>query len=75
MTNMDQKIDELKSNIEEQFCSLDKKLEKICGNLFKKIWKQVELKFTNDLKKTNKKKKLEELESDKNHASKSDFRN
>ena len=27
MTNMDQKIDELKSYIEELFCSRDKKLE------------------------------------------------
>ena len=37
MTNMDQTIDELKSYIEEQFCSWDKKFEELCGNLFEKF--------------------------------------
>ena len=50
MTNMDQKIDELKSYIEERFCSRDKKLEEICGHLFEKFQKQIELKFNNELK-------------------------
>ena len=50
MTNMDQKIDELKSYIEKQFCSRGKKIEEICGNLFEKFWKQIELKFTNESK-------------------------
>ena len=48
---MDQKIDELKSYIEKQFCSRDIKLQKICGNLFKRFWKQIELQFSNELKK------------------------
>ena len=48
---MDQKIDELKSYIEERFCSRDKKLEEICRNLFEKFQKQIELKFNNELKK------------------------
>ena len=63
MTNMDQKIDKLKSYIEEQFCSRDKKLEELCGNLFEKFRKQIELQFTNEL--TNQSKRIEELESDK----------
>ena len=63
MTNMDQKNDELKSYIEEQFCSRDKKLEELCGNLFEKFRKQIELQFTNELKKQSK--RIEELESDK----------
>ena len=63
MTNMDRKIDELKSYIEEQFCSRDKKLEELCGNLFEKFRKQIELQFTNELKKQSK--RIEELESDK----------
>ena len=33
ITNTDQKIDELNSYIEEQFCSRDKILEEICENL------------------------------------------
>ena len=37
MTNMDQKIDELKSYNEEQFCSRDKKLEETCENSFQKF--------------------------------------
>ena len=61
--NMDQKIDELKSYIEEQFCSRDKKLEEICENLFEKFRKQFELQFTNELKRQSKIR--EELESDK----------
>ena len=60
---MDQKIDELRSYIEEQFCSLDKKLEELCGNLFQKFPKQIELQFTNELKKQSK--RIEQLESDK----------
>ena len=63
MTNMDQKIHELKSYIEEQFCSRDKKLEELCGNLLEKFRKQIELQFTNELKKQSK--RIEELESDK----------
>ena len=74
MTNMDQKIDELKSYIKdaklskcswlyrERFCSRDKKLEELCGNLFEKFRKQIELKFTNELKKQSK--RIKELESD-----------
>ena len=62
VTNMDQKIDELKSYIEEQFCSRDKKLEELCGNLFEKFRKQIELKFTNELEKQSK--RIKELESD-----------
>ena len=61
--NIDQKIDGLKSYIEEQFCSRDKKLEEICENLFEKFRKQFELQFTNELKKQSKIR--EELESDK----------
>ena len=34
MTNMGQKIDELKSYIEEKVCSREKTLEELCGNLF-----------------------------------------
>ena len=37
---MDQKIDELKSYVEQQFCSRGRKLEEICGNLFEKFWRQ-----------------------------------
>ena len=51
MANMGQRTDELKSYIEEQFCNRDKKIEDICGNLFKKFWKQIELQFINKLKK------------------------
>ena len=54
MKNMDQKTDELISYIEEQFCSLDKKIAELCGNL---------LQFTNELKKQSK--RIGELESDK----------
>ena len=63
MTNMDQKIDELKSFIEEQFCSRDKKLEEIRGNLLEKFRKQIELQFANEL--TKQSKRIEELKSDK----------
>ena len=63
MTNMDQKIDQLKSYNEEQFCSRDKKLEETCENSFQKFWKQIELQFTNELKKQSK--RIEELDSDK----------
>ena len=45
------KNDELKSYIEEKVCSRDKTLEELCGNLFKKFRKQIELQFTNELKK------------------------
>ena len=63
MTNMDQKFDQLKSYIEEQFCSRDRKLGQLYENLFEKFWKEVELQFTNELKKQSK--RIEELESDK----------
>ena len=63
LTNIDQKIDELKIYTEEQFCSRNKKLEEICENLFKKFRKHIELQFTNELKKQSE--RLEELESDK----------
>ena len=53
MTNLDQKVDELESYIEEQVCSRDRKLEEICGNLFEKFWKQTKLQFTNELQKKN----------------------
>ena len=43
MANVNQKIDELKSYIEEQFCSRDKKLEEISRNLFEEFRKQIEL--------------------------------
>ena len=43
MANVNQKIDELKSYNEEQFCSWDKKVEEISGNLFEKFRKQIEL--------------------------------
>ena len=52
MKNMDQKIDELKSQ-----------KQKICGNLFKKFRKQTESQLTNELNKQCK--RIEELESDK----------
>ena len=51
MANMGRRTDELKSYIEEQFCSRDKKIEDICGNLFEKFWKQIELQFINKLEK------------------------
>ena len=51
MKNMDQKIDELKSQ------------KQICGNLFKKFRKQTESQLTNELNKQCK--RIEELESDK----------
>ena len=60
---MDLKIDQLKSYIEEQFCSRDKKTEEICGNLFEELREQIELQFTNELKKQSK--RIEELEYDK----------
>ena len=60
---MDLKIDQLKSYIEEQFCSRDKKIEEICGNLFEEFREQIELQFTNELKKQSK--WIEELEYDK----------
>ena len=63
MTNMNQKIDELKSSIGKQFCSRDKKLEELCGNLFKKFRKQIELQVTNELKKQSK--RIKELGSGK----------
>ena len=39
-TNMDQKIDELKSYVKQQFCSRGRELEEICRNLFEKFWRQ-----------------------------------
>ena len=51
---MELKIDQLKSYIEEQFCSRDKKMEEICGNLFEEFREQIELQFTNELKKQSK---------------------
>ena len=54
MTNMDQKIEELKSYFEESFCCRDKKLGEICENLFENCRKQIKLQFTNDLKKQSK---------------------
>ena len=38
------------SHIGEQFCSLNKKLGKICGNLFENFKKQIEFQFPNELK-------------------------
>ena len=63
MANMNQKTEELKSYMDEQFCSRDKTLEETCGNLFEKFRKQIELQFTNELKKQSK--RIEELEFDK----------
>ena len=63
MANMNQKTEELKSYMDKQFCSRDKTLEETCGNLFEKFQKQIELQFTNELKKQNK--RIEELEFDK----------
>ena len=63
MANKDQKIDELKSCMKEQFCSLDNKLEEICENLFEKFRKQIKLQFTNELKRQSK--RIAEQESDK----------
>ena len=59
------------SHIEEQFCSLNKKLGKICGNLFENFKKQIELQFPNELKKLCK--RITRIWQ--NHASKSDFGN
>ena len=61
-TNMDQKIDELKSYIEDQYSSQGKKLKQICGHFFEKFKKQVILHFTNKTRKESK--GIEELESD-----------
>ena len=63
MANKDQKIDELKSCMKEQFCSLDNKVEEICENLFEKFRKQIKLQFTNELKRQSK--RIAEQESDK----------
>lgn len=61
-TNMDQKIDELKSYIEDQYSSQGKKFKQICGHFFEKFKKQVILQFTNKTRKESK--GIEELESD-----------
>ena len=50
MTDMNQKIDELRKYVEEHICSQDKMLAGLWGNLFKKFRKQIELQFTNKQK-------------------------
>ena len=52
MTNIDQKIDELKSYIEEQFCSRDKNYVEI---YMKTLRKKIELQLKTELKKTKQK--------------------
>ena len=54
MESMYEDIDDLKSFIEEQFCSRDKTLEEACRNLSQKFRKKTELKLTNELKKQSK---------------------
>ena len=50
MTDMNQKIDELRKYVEEHIYSQDKILAGLWGNLFKKFRKQIELQFTNKQK-------------------------
>ena len=70
---MDQKIDELKSYVEQQFCSRGRKLEEICGNLFEKFWRQNWIKiqkWTDNTKQKNRGTRIWQ-----SHATKSDFIN
>ena len=52
MTNIDQKIDELKSYTEEQFCSRDKNYVE---SYMKILRKKIELQLKTELKKTKQK--------------------
>ena len=52
MTNIDQKIDELKSYTEEQLCSRDKNYVE---NYMKILRKKIELQLKTELKKTKQK--------------------
>ena len=63
MANFEEKFEELKEHIQQQFCHINKQFEESCEKFFEKFRNQIKEDFANELNKRDERSK--QLESDK----------